>query len=175
MINPSPLEQFIGLTEPEVIDLCNQYQVDLDEMVRWYDGYVLGDYHIYSPNSVMEAIRRRRFENYWAQIETYEALRIYIELDEDGLKEAILHMLSGDCITVDTTMFQNDMTTIRSKDDVLTLLIHLGYLAYNGQDKTVRIPNKEIMGDFVRAISAIQCRESVKQARDMQHHRVGWG
>lgn len=162
MINPSPLEQFIGLTEPEVVSLCNQYQVDLDEMIRWYDGYVLGDYHIYNPNSVMEAIRRRRFENYWAQTETYEALRIYIELDEDGLKEAILHMLSGDCITVDTTMFQNDMTTIRSKDDVLTLLIHLGYLAYNSQDKTVRIPNEEIREEFVRVIKTGKHKELVR-------------
>ena len=35
------------------------------------------------------------------------------------------------------------MTSLRSKDDVLTLFVHLGYLAYDRKMREVFIPNEE--------------------------------
>lgn len=102
----------------------------------------------------MQAIKNGEFANYWTETETYESLKIYIDIDMNGLKEALIQMLGGSQCMIDTGTFQNDMTSIKSKDDVLTLLVHLGYLAYNAQEKTVRIPNKEIQQEFIRAIKA---------------------
>ncbi len=61
-------------------------------------------------------------------------------------------MLGGGQCKLDTTIFQNDMTTFYTKDDVLTLLVHLGYLTYDEQTGKVSIPNQEISQEFVRAI-----------------------
>ncbi|MDO4325752.1 MAG: AAA family ATPase [bacterium] len=163
MIAPKKLAEYMGFTELEVKALCQQYDMDFEEAKRWYDGYSFTKIKsVYSPNSVMEAIKNEEFGTYWTQTETYESLRIYIDMDEDGLKEAIVQMLGGAHIPIDTGTFQNDMTSIRSRDDIFTLLIHLGYLAYCAKDKTVYIPNEEVRQEFVRAVKAGRYKEIVK-------------
>lgn len=134
-----------------------------DSIQKWYDGYILGNnMHIYSPKSVIDAISRKRIGNYWTQSETYESLRLYIEMDEDGLKEAIIQMLGGAHIKIDVATFQNDMTSIKSRDDVLTLLVHLGYLAYEADRKSVYIPNEEIHEEFLRVVTSGMYTEALK-------------
>ena len=95
----------------------------------------------------------------WARTETYESLKIYIELNEDGLKEAVVQMLGGESIPIETETFQNDMTNIKRKDDVLTLLIHLGYLAYDAERKRVFIPNEEVKQEFIRTVTVGRHKE----------------
>lgn len=163
MLSPGNLARYIGFTESEVLELCKRYHADFEQMKQWYDGYSfrhLGS--VYSPGSVIEAIEREEFGSYWARTETYESLKLYIELNEDGLKEAIVQMLGGERVLVDVGTFQNDMTNIRRKDDVLTLLIHLGYLAYDSVQKQTYIPNEEVKQEFVRAVVAGKHREIAK-------------
>lgn len=167
MIQPEPIERYTGFTEDEVEKLCIGSRLSFEEVKKWYDGYVLGDsVHIYSPKSVMDAVQRNRIGNYWTQSETYESLRLYIDLDEDGLKESIIQMLGGAKIRIDTGTFQNDMTTITSKDDVLTLLVHLGYLGYDIAERCVYIPNEEVREEFVRAVTAGKHTEIAKLIRN---------
>lgn len=162
MTRPFEYAQFIGFTEMEVKELCEKYQVDFDTMKSWYDGYVFPEAgHIYNPKSVVDSIRRKCFASYWTQTETYEALKIYIDLNYDGLKDAIVQMLAGEKITIDYETFQNDMTTFQSRDDVLTLLVHLGYLAYDSVGQQVSIPNSEIRAEFVRAIKNCKWKEVI--------------
>ena len=160
MIAPKKLAQFVGLTESEVKKLCARHGMDFQEAKRWYDGYSFSRIKsVYSPNSVIEAMKNEEFSSYWTQTETYESLRIYIDLNEDGLKEAIVQMLGGAHIPIDVGTFQNDMTSIERKDDVLTLLIHLGYLAYDSAEKSVFIPNEEVRQEFVRAVTTGRHKE----------------
>lgn len=167
MLSPGRLAKYIGFTESEVKTLCGQYGMDFAEMKYWYDGYSFSRLKsVYSPNSVMEAIKRDEFGSYWTRTETYESLKIYIDLDLDGLKEAIIQMLSGGHVKVDVETFQNDMMNIRKKDDVLTLLIHLGYLAYDSVRKTAYIPNEEVKKEFLRAVTASRHKEMVKLIQD---------
>jgi hypothetical protein len=152
MVEPRPLQNYIGFTQDEVKSLCERFHMDFRMMKTWYDGYQVGDICIYNPKSVMESILRRKYSNYWTKTETYEALRNYIDMNFDGLKDAVIDMLGGVACEVDTGSFQNDMTSMRSRDDVLTLLIHLGYLAYDEENRTVSIPNREIKEEFIRAV-----------------------
>src|SRR5699024_3060630 len=129
MIDPGLLPEFMGFTEAEVQDLCIQYNVSYDEMKQWYDGYHLTDeIFTFSPRSVVMYLTRKEFDNYWTSTETYEALKFYIDINKDGLKDDVIKMLAGENVPVQTSSFQNDMSTFEVKDDVLTLLIHLGYL-----------------------------------------------
>lgn len=153
MIQPECLARYTGFTESEVESLCMEYNVSLEETKRWYDGYSFSALEsIYNPNSVIKAVKNKRFDTYWTKTETYESLRSYIEMNLDGLKEAVVQMIGGARQSIDTGAFQNDMTSIGSKDDVLTLLVHLGYLAYDTESKSVRIPNEEIRQEFIRAV-----------------------
>lgn len=101
------------------------------------------------------------YDNYWNQPETYEALKIYIQMNFDGLKDAIVRMFAGDRVEINTGTFSNDMTTFQNRDDVLTLLVHLGYLSYHWMDKTVSIPNKEVSQEYVNAISTMDWHEVI--------------
>lgn len=154
MIDQKRLEEYTGFTETEVKALCDRFHMNFDEASYWYDGYKFIDFqHIYNPRSVVEAMLCGRFSNYWVSTETYDALKIYIDMDFDGLRADIVQMLGGGSVPVNTRSFRNDMRTFETKDDVLTLLIHLGYLAYDSIEKRAFIPNKEIMEEFETAMS----------------------
>ena len=154
MTNPRQLAEFVGFTEKEVEGLCQHYSMNVTEMKEWYDGYRFTLTHsIYSPKSVIEAVTSGICDNYWNQTETFEALRMYIDLNYEGLKDCVLSMIAGENIFVNTGSFSNDMTTFHNADDVLTLLIHLGYLGYNLEQKCVFIPNNEVRNEFVNAVS----------------------
>ena len=154
MIDPGPVAAYVGFTEEEVRNLCRDRDVDPEQLRNWYDGYSFEHASsVYSPRSVISCLRFGKAGNYWNQTETFEALQIYIDMNFDGLREHVLSMLAGESVPVNTGSFTNDMTTFRTEDDVLTLLIHLGYLAYDDKEKTVRIPNEEIRTEYVNAVS----------------------
>ncbi|MDO4340208.1 MAG: AAA family ATPase [Eubacteriales bacterium] len=153
MLQPKKLAEYVGFTESEVKMLCNEYGMDFEEAKKWYDGYSFSKMKsVYSPNSVIQSINNEEFGDYWTETETYESLKFYIGLNEDGLKDAIIAMLCGERCKINTRTFQNDMSNIKSKDDVLTLLVHLGYLAYDSAGKEVYIPNQEVADEFRSAV-----------------------
>lgn len=154
MIHPGPLASYVGFTEEEVGKLCDRYGMDMTEVKSWYDGYSFGKgLSVYSPRSVVSCMLFGEIGNYWNQTETFEALKIYIDMNFDGLKDDILSMIAGETVPVNTENFANDMTTFRTEDDVLTLLVHLGYLGYDYGNKCVFIPNNEVRGEYVNAVS----------------------
>lgn len=154
MTNPRQLAQYVGFTEEEVQELCEKYHMNFSELKEWYDGYAFATVHsVYSPRSVIEAVLSGICDSYWNQTETFEALKIYIDMNFDRLKDDVLSMMVGEKVSINTGGFTNDMVTFHSKDDVLTLLIHLGYLAYDFEDKCVYIPNNEVRGEYVNAVS----------------------
>lgn len=154
MTDQDVFEEYTGFTEEEVKGLCERFGMDFEETGSWYDGYMFRRFkHIYNPKSVVEAMCRHVFSNYWTSTETYEALKIYMEMDFDGLRQDIVRMLGGEWVKVNIRSFQNDMRTLKTKDDALTLLIHLGYLAYDAETKNAFIPNKEVMEEFENAMS----------------------
>ncbi|MCI5510223.1 MAG: ATP-binding protein [Eubacterium sp.] len=153
MTNPKQLAEFVGFTESEVKELCCQYGMDFEETKRWYDGYRFENLeHVYSPRSVVSAMLSRSFDSYWNQTETFEALRDYIALNYAGLKDTVIELLAGSSKKINTSKFTNDMTTFKSADDVLTLLIHLGYLGYDYTAQEVFIPNSEVASEFYNAV-----------------------
>lgn len=102
MTNPGIFSDFAGFTENEVKGLCEKYHKDFEEVRRWYDGYQLRNHlHIYNPKSIVDSMYEKNYKSYWTNTETYEALKVYIDMN------------------------------FVDKDDVLTLLVHLGYLAYH--------------------------------------------
>ncbi len=149
---------FIGFTENEVQSLCNEFKMNFNQMQQWYDGYSFIDVpHIYNPNSVVKSISRKRFGSYWTKTETFESLQEYIDMNMEGLRDDIVKLIAGEDVVVNVAKFQNDMVTFKTKNDVLTLLIHLGYLAIkpdsdirvdNISKFVVHIPNEEIKMEF---------------------------
>ncbi len=163
MVSPRHMAKYVGFTEAEVRSLCKEYDMPFKEMQKWYDGYYFEKAgHVYSPNSVIEAVDSREFGNYWSGTETYESLMTYIAMDFDGLRQLVVDMLGGRRCNIDVESFQNDITSFNSADDVITLLIHMGYLAYDNKTKEVFIPNEEVRSVFLRAIKNDGWSEVIK-------------
>lgn len=154
MTNPDCLAEFVGFTAKEVEELCFRYDRNPEEMKEWYDGYRFEkEPSVYNPRSVVQAVLSGICDTYWNKTETFEALRMYIDMNFEGLKDDVISMLAGVSVPVNTGSFVNDMVTLNSKDDVLTLLIHLGYLGYDFSHECVFIPNNEIKKEFATAVS----------------------
>ena len=152
MTNPREMAKETGFTEDEVRELCKRYDMSYEEEKNWYDGYDLRGISVYNPRSVVMSMTGHDFDNYWTQTETFEALKIYIEMDFDGLRDRVMKMIAGERLAINTEKFQNDMRSLSSADDVLTLLIHLGYLTYDFDTKEVWIPNNEVQSEFITCI-----------------------
>lgn len=152
MTNQRELAEFTGFTEEEVQSLCVSYGMPYDRMKQWYDGYDLKGVQIYNPRSVVMSLLGHDFDSYWTKTETYEALKKYIQMDMYHLKALITQLISGSHIRINPDKFQNDMSTFASVDDVFTLLVHLGYLTYDFENKTVSIPNQEVQKEFINCI-----------------------
>ena len=156
MVNPRRLAGYFGFTKPEVKALCEKHCMDYEEFEKWYDGYQLGsESSIFNPNSVMQAINSDWCTSYWASTSAYDTVAHYIQMNYDGLKDDVIKMLGGGRCKVDPTGFQNDMSVIRSKSDVFTVLIHLGYLAFERVKSECYIPNYEVAGEMVNAVKSI--------------------
>ena len=152
MIKSKPITEYYGFTEDEVRGLCKEYGMDFESTKAWYNGYLIDGKHMYNPNSVSMAMRRQEFDSYWRNTSSFASINTFITMDYAGLKDDIITMLSGGKVMVDTESFQNDLSEIYSKDDALTALIHLGYLAYDENMLSAYIPNFEVAKAFQTAL-----------------------
>ena len=152
MLDSYPITEFYGFTEEEVKELCKEHGMDFETTKAWYNGYLIDGMHMYNPNSVAMAMNRHRFDSYWKNTSSFASINTFITMNYAGLKDDILKMLSGGKVMVETEAFQNDLFEIHSKDDALTALIHLGYLAYDADRKSAYIPNYEVAKAFQMAL-----------------------
>lgn len=153
VVQPGPMSDCFGFSSEEVLRLCKKFNMNYEDLAEWYDGYQIGDKtKMFNPTSVMTAIYNRYCDSYWANTGAYDTIATYIRMNFDGLKDDIVRLVTGESCPVETASFQNDLKVVRSKDDVFTSLIHLGYLSYNRDSRTCRIPNREIATEFKNAI-----------------------
>ena len=153
ILDADELAEFIGFTSDEVRTLCEKYKVPFEECRNWYDGYRQGELEIYNPESVIMALQKRRFGNYWSKTSSYEVIKERIRRNFAGTRDDVIKMLSGESVAVDEGMFLNTLEGINNKNEVFTYLSHLGYLSYDLNTGTCRIPNREIRNEWLRAIA----------------------
>ena len=169
MVEPGNMSHFFGFTKDEVRVLSEKYRMDFDDLVKWYDGYQIGDESsMFNPNSVIQAIMRRRCRSYWASTGAYDVVSDYIKMNFDGLKDDIIQMLAGGKIKVNTTKFQNDISVIQSKDDALTVLIHLGYLSFDWKKNVCYVPNYEVALELTNAVETTDWTPVIRALRQSE-------
>ena len=162
MLKSNPITEYYGFTEDEVKDLCEKYEMDYDAVKAWYNGYLIDGMHMYNPNSVSMAIKRKDFDSYWKNTSSFASINTFITMNYAGLKDDIMTMLSGGKVMVETDAFQNDLSEIHSKDDAITALIHLGYLGYDADRKSAYVPNYEVAKAFQMALKTGEWSEISK-------------
>ena len=170
MITPRRMASFFGFTKDEVKMLAAKHQMDYCELEKWYDGYQIGiEPSMFNPNSVMQAIDNGRCESFWASTGAFDAVAGYIQMNFDGLKDSIVDLLASGRVSVNTTKFRNDLSDIRSRDEVLTVLIHLGYLSFDWERRECYVPNYEVSGELANAVEETGWTEVVAALQQSRH------
>ena len=169
VLNPNGFAEYTGFTEENVRALCEKHDVDFESMKKWYDGYRFHEANsIYNPSSVMKAIINGEFTSYWSQSTATDALVEYINMDFDGLQSDIIKLISGESVPISIKRFKNDLVSFKSKDDVLTVLTHFGYLNYDPETRKVRIPNEEVKEEFEENLHQSDHKEIIKRIKDSE-------
>ena len=168
MLDAKIFADYTGFTEEEVSELCKKYDVDFDEVKHWYDGYLLKETQVYNPKAVVEIVKWKQFQSYWSDTSSYEVVVPLINMDFDGLKTAIIEMLSGAYVNVNVKSFQNDTVSFANKDDVLTYMIHLGYLGYDQSKRMAFVPNEEIRQELTAAVESTKWNEFLSFQRESE-------
>ena len=164
MIKPRKFGEYVGFTENEVKDICGKHSISFNSMKQWYDGYDFkGVGSVYNPNSVMQAVDNDDFDSYWTETSAAEGLMEYISKPYGGIAKIMAELIGGVDVKVDTRGFANDLTTFRGEDDVLTLMIHLGYLAYDSEKGVARIPNEEIRREFQKSVRKVEHKATTRR------------
>ncbi len=153
IISPGKTDKYYGFTPDEVKAICEKNDLDFELMKHAYDGYVIGgEKSMFNPTSVMLCLTYRDYQNRWGRSASYATVERYIKIDTDNVKSKIIKMLEGESVKISVSSFRNDMKHIIDSDDVLTLLVHLGYLSYDPVFCRVRIPNTEVAEEFKNAL-----------------------
>jgi len=174
MLNPIGFEEYFGFTKTEVKALCKEYRMKFKECENWYDGYKIGKISVYNPNSVVNAMTEHEYANYWTITGSYEAVSDYIKLDFDGIKSVVADMMSGEQVPVNVVNFRNSLNEIKNKDNVLTYLIHLGYLNYDKSTGLCRIPNKEIRQEWESAVGDAENFNKIAEMIEDSNRLLKW-
>ena len=171
IIYPANTAKYYGFTETEVETLCKTHNMNLELMKHAYDGYIIGEEKsMFNPNSVMQSIEYRTYDSFWSRTASFMAIESYLNIDADQVRTKIIKMMNGEEVVIEPTSFRNDMKNIETSDDVLTLLAHLGYLSYNPETQSVRIPNTEVSAEFRNAVRFAGWKEwskAVGQSRQL--------
>ncbi len=156
MLDPHPLEEYTGFTEEEVKTLCERFQMPFEEMKSCYDGYHFSDRHfVYCPYSVTTAIHHRHCWSYWSQTTSDYILRGTFSSGMPELYEPVGMLITGRSVRADPENFNIEMSSPETLNDVLVSLVHLGYLSYNRDTRSVSIPTREIYEDFYDVLSLV--------------------
>lgn len=154
MLGPKRLSPYFGFTKDEIEEAVSKSDVSMEELREWYDGYYIeGEGHIFNPKSVSDALNEGICKDYWGKSGGFSELEEYITMNFDGLGKTVTQLLAGEQIEVNVLGFSNDLDSFQDKDEVITALIHLGYLTY--QDGKVRIPNRELREEFANTVKKL--------------------
>ena len=176
MLSPEPYEKYFGFTEEEVAEIVKlpQCKISHQALKEWYEGYKLNGIDIYNPNSVVSAVSDGKCKSYWSGTSSNEEVVRLINMDFDGVKNDILNLIEGDEVTFSCANFQNDMVTLKDKNDVFSLLVCLGYLGCsetkNQFRKVAYVPNTEIKAvlmDIVREQNWYERMETIKRSENL--------
>ena len=166
ILNPGIFAPYVGFTENDVQNLCAAFDISLETMKFWYDGYhIKGVGSVYNPNSVMRAIEAGDFQSYWSASSDPTSLLEYLNFDKEGLDKVAVDLLGGREVRMNPRLFRNDPSILETEDDILTLLTHYGYLSYDEERETVRIPNEEIRIEYADSVHEVTHIETIERVR----------
>ena len=177
-----------GFTEEEVRRLLSDTGLTdkADVIQKWYDGYAIGDKHIYTPWDVISYIDRLQVnpeaepENYWANSSRNDVIRRLIDMTDAEVGADYSALIDGRNIEkrVLETLTYGDLYS--SEENIWSLLLATGYLTLAGKyypngETLLKLPNEEIRCLFAHYVDEWFSENVRKSSRKTLFHAIWTG
>ena len=153
----SEFTEYFGIMEDEVENALKDFNLeyDLEDVQKWYNGYLFGDTKVYNPWSIINFLKRRKLKSYWVNTSGNGLIKLYLQKLKDKIFDDFSKLLNKESVIKrinDNMTFGN--LEANFEKNVWNLFFHSGYLTlteeYDVMKKSVsiKIPNKEILEMF---------------------------
>ena len=153
MLNDRVYSDYFGFTVEEVKDLCKRNgKMSFDEITEWYNGYLdcYGN-SLYNPRSVVSALNDNYCQSYWTNTGRMDEVLFYLKYNIAEVRDDVIEMVSGNIVDiVIDEEFRAGQDAPETREEIYSAMIVYGFLSY--YDGTIRIPNKELMKEFEKAL-----------------------
>jgi len=153
MLNDRIYAEYFGFTEEEVKGLCSEENsVSFKEIKEWYNGYTTNKgKSIYNPRSVVCALRDDYCKSYWTSTGAMDEVLFYLKYNIAEVRNDIIEMVSKNSVEVYLDEeYRAGQDTLETKEEIYSAMIVYGFLSY--YDGILKIPNKELMKEFEKAL-----------------------
>ena len=149
--------EYFGVVETEVIQALEDFELEyeLNDVQKWYNGYLFGDKKVYNPWSIINFLSDKKLRPYWVNTSGNGLIRLYLEKLKNDIFDDFSKLLKEESIVKrinDNMTFQN--LEANFSKNIWNLFFHSGYLTltkeYDVMKKSasIKIPNKEILEMF---------------------------
>ena len=153
MLNDRVYSDYFGFTEKEVKDLCKRNgKMSFAEITEWYNGYFdcFGN-SLYNPRSVVSALNDNYCQSYWTNTGRMDEVLFYLKYNIAEVRDDVIEMVSGNVVDIIIDEeFRAGQDAPETREEIYSAMIVYGFLSY--YDGTIRIPNKELMKEFEKAL-----------------------
>ena len=153
MLNDRIYADYFGFTENEVKRLCYKNgNMDYEEIKEWYNGYITNKgNNIYNPRSVICALSDEYCQSYWTSTGAMDEVLYYLKYNIAEVRDDVIEMVSGNSIDIILEEeYRAGQKNLETREEIYSAMVIYGFLSY--YDGTLKIPNKELMKEFEKAL-----------------------
>ncbi len=151
----SDFSQYFGLTEKEVENSLVEYGLEarLDEVQKWYNGYIFGGVRVYNPFSITNFLDRKKIMPYWVNTSSNSLINKVLKEANSSIFEELSRLFQRETINKTIDIYSN-FNELNSPEQIWYLLTNSGYLTpveeIDFGKYSIRIPNEEVHYFFER-------------------------
>lgn len=149
--------EYFGITESEVEKALKDFNLEfeLQDVQKWYNGYLFGDIKVYNPWSIINFLNDEKLKPYWVNTSGNELIKLYLKKLKNEIFDDFSKLLNKKSILrrIDENMTFANLEA-NYEENIWNLFFHSGYLtlAEEVQDDEeqvyLKIPNEEILKMF---------------------------
>ena len=148
--------EYFGITESEVEKALKDFnfEFELQDVQKWYNGYLFGDIKVYNPWSIINFLNDEKLKPYWVNTSGNELIKLYLKKLKNEIFDDFSKLLNREEIykRINENMTFSNLESNYSKN-IWNLFFHSGYLTLGKKIEDdgmcyLKIPNEEILKMF---------------------------
>ena len=165
----SEFTEYFGIMEDEVEEALKDFDLEyeLEDVQKWYNGYLFGDTKVYNPWSIINFLKKGKLRPYWVNTSGNGLIQLYLEKLKNEIFDEFSRLLNKENIfeTINDSMTFGNLKANFEKN-IWNLFFHSGYLTLakkNDEDEEevyLKIPNEEILKMFSKMFIEVYFRDS---------------